>query len=257
MEHELESALEAPSYPSVRELIQASPGAKPVWWPGSNPRFVGSDFLGVSMATLPRGGAAHDPAPVVSPIPGRASTESARERPDRAGKASIGRPLRLASGRGVRAAVRVVPCSTACDRGVRRSCRRERRATRRKAEQQPEREHRRCAAATQSVVTSNVAELVIDAPSAASAFVLAGSLADYGARAVVEDGVWRVVVQRCSASGAGLPGALSHVRRWLADCGFPTTSVTLDGETYLLDGSLDGSANGKRRNGTSAGQKTD
>jgi hypothetical protein len=44
---------------------------------------------------------------------------------------------------------------------------------------------------------------------------------------------------------------------WLVECGFPTALVTLNGETYLLDGSLDGAANGKQRNGTSAGQKTD
>jgi hypothetical protein len=39
----------------------------------------------------------------------------------------------------------------------------------------------------QVVATSIVAELLIEAPSAATAFVLAGSLADYAARAVFED----------------------------------------------------------------------
>jgi hypothetical protein len=111
----------------------------------------------------------------------------------------------------------------------------------------------------QRLATPITAELLVEAPSAASAFLLAGSLADYAARAVPEDGAWRVVVQRCSSTAGGVPGALSRVRTWLAECGFPTASVTLNGETYLLDGSLDGNANGKQRNSrarTSAGQET-
>jgi hypothetical protein len=112
----------------------------------------------------------------------------------------------------------------------------------------------------QRVATQITAELLVEAPSAGSAFLLAGSLADYAARAVQEDGAWRVVVQRCRSTAGGVPGALSRVKTWLAECGFPTTLVTLNGETYLLDGSLDGAANGKQRNarhGTSAGQETD
>jgi hypothetical protein len=91
----------------------------------------------------------------------------------------------------------------------------------------------------QPVAASLAAEFVIAAPSAAAAFVLAGSLADYGARAVVEDGAWVVVVQRCSAFREGLSGALSRVRTCLTEFGFPAASVTLNGATYLLDGSAD------------------
>jgi len=85
-------------------------------------------------------------------------------------------------------------------------------------------------------------ELLIEAPSAVSAFLLAGSLADYGARAVVEEGTWRVAVDRCSSFSEGTPGALSRTREWLAACGLATASVSLNGETYLLDGSADGSS---------------
>jgi hypothetical protein len=88
--------------------------------------------------------------------------------------------------------------------------------------------------------SSLLPELLIEAPSAASAFVLAGSLANYRARATVEGGVWRVVVDRCSSFSDGVPGALSRASQWLAECGLATTRVTLNGETYLLDGSTDG-----------------
>ena len=87
--------------------------------------------------------------------------------------------------------------------------------------------------------TSGVSELVIEAPSAAAAFLLAGSLADYGARAVVDESACRVVIDRCSSFSEGAPGALSRTRRWMAECGLATAAVKLDGETYLLDGSTD------------------
>jgi hypothetical protein len=90
-----------------------------------------------------------------------------------------------------------------------------------------------------SVPLSVSAELVIEAHSAASAFVLAGSLAEYGARAIVEGQAWWVVVDRCSSFSEGISGALSRTRSWLSECGLATTSVTHNGETYLLDGSLD------------------
>jgi hypothetical protein len=87
-------------------------------------------------------------------------------------------------------------------------------------------------------------ELFIEAPSAASAFVLAGSLAEYGARAVVEGGAWRVVVDRCSSFSEGRTGALSRTKQWLAEFGIATTSVTIDGETYALDSSPNGVTTG-------------
>jgi len=91
-----------------------------------------------------------------------------------------------------------------------------------------------------SGAASPASELLIEAPTAAAAFVLTGSLADYGARAVVEGGVWRVVVDRCSSFSEGTPGALSRTRQWLSECGLAAARVTLNGETYLLDGSADG-----------------
>jgi hypothetical protein len=90
-----------------------------------------------------------------------------------------------------------------------------------------------------SATTSGWSELVIEAPSPAAAFVLAGSLAHYRARPVVEGGAWRVVVDRCSSFSEGVPGALSRTKQWLAACGVATASVTLHGETYLLDASTD------------------
>jgi hypothetical protein len=83
-------------------------------------------------------------------------------------------------------------------------------------------------------------ELLIEAPTAAAAFVLAGSLAEYGARAVVEEGAWRVVVDRCSSGSKGVSGALSRARQSLAACGLATATMTLNGETHLLDCSTDG-----------------
>ncbi len=91
-----------------------------------------------------------------------------------------------------------------------------------------------------SAAASLSPELVIEAPTAAAAFVLAGSLAEYGARALVEEGVWRVAVDRCSSFPEGTPGALSRTKQWLAACGLDTARVTLDGETYTLDCSADG-----------------
>ena len=91
-----------------------------------------------------------------------------------------------------------------------------------------------------SGTVSPSAELLIEAPSAASAFLLAGELAEYGARAAAERGAWRVVVDRCSSFPEGAPGALSRTRGWLAECGLATANVTLNGETYLLDCSTHG-----------------
>ena len=89
---------------------------------------------------------------------------------------------------------------------------------------------------TGSATASLSPELLIEAPSAAAAFLLAGSLAGYGARAIFESGAWRVAVDRCSSFSEGVPGALSRTSQWLVACGLATTSVTLNGETYLLDG---------------------
>jgi len=93
-----------------------------------------------------------------------------------------------------------------------------------------------------SGTTSRSSELLIEAPSAGTAFVLAESLADYGAEAVVEGGVWRVAVDRCSSFSEGVPGALSRARESLAACGLTAANMTLNGESYLLDCSTDGAS---------------
>jgi len=90
-----------------------------------------------------------------------------------------------------------------------------------------------------SETTSASSDFVIEAPSAAAAFVLAGSLAHYGARPVIEGGAWRVVVDRCNSFSEGTAGALSRTKQCLAACDVATASVTLHGETYLLDASTD------------------
>jgi hypothetical protein len=84
------------------------------------------------------------------------------------------------------------------------------------------------------------ADLLIEVPSAPAAAGLAGSLADYGARAVVEEGAWLVVVDSCDASFGRAPGALSRTKRWMAERSLPAASVRLYGKSYLLDGSTDG-----------------
>jgi hypothetical protein len=92
----------------------------------------------------------------------------------------------------------------------------------------------------ESETTSRSSELLIEAPSAATAFVLAESLADYDAQLVVEGGVWRVAVDRCGSFSEGVPGALSRARQSLAACGLTAANMTLNGESYLLDCSTDG-----------------
>ena len=91
-----------------------------------------------------------------------------------------------------------------------------------------------------SEAASLAAELLIEMPSAAAASGLAGSLADYGARVVVEEGAWLVVVESCDSSFARAPGALSRTKRWMAERSLPSASVRLYGKTYLLDGATDG-----------------
>jgi hypothetical protein len=100
------------------------------------------------------------------------------------------------------------------------------------------------ASANGSAAASIASEVSIEAPSAAAAFVLAGSLAEYGARAMLEHGVWRVAVDRCPSCSEGAPGVLSRTRRWMAECGVGRASVTLNGETHLLDSTADGSTTG-------------
>jgi hypothetical protein len=85
-----------------------------------------------------------------------------------------------------------------------------------------------------------VPELVVEVPSAVSAFVLAGSLADFGARAVLEEDTWQVVVDRCSSFSAGTLGVLSRTKSWMAEWGLASASVRLDGKAYLLEASAGG-----------------
>jgi hypothetical protein len=187
------------------------------------------------MATLARGGAAHDLATVVSP----SQDEQAQSPPEdglieRARQALVGRYGLLPN--------EAFELLSALARSQQRSIEEfaesvVRTGGRLDGEPSSTSQESVIKAPPLSIARGAVAELVIEAPSAAAAFLLAGSLADYGARAVFDDGIWRVVVQRCSSSVGGVPGALSRVRMGLAECAFPRASVTLDGETYLLEGS--------------------
>jgi hypothetical protein len=187
------------------------------------------------MATLARGGAAHDLATVVSP----SQDEQAQSPPEdglieRARQALVGRYGLLPN--------EAFELLSALARSQQRSIEEfaesvVRTGGRLDGEPSSSSQESVIKAPPLSIARGAVAELVIEAPSAAAAFLLAGSLADYGARAVLDDGIWRVVVQRCSSSVGGVPGALSRVRMWMAECAFPRASVTLDGETYLLEGS--------------------
>ena len=83
-------------------------------------------------------------------------------------------------------------------------------------------------------------ELLIEAPSAASAFVLAGSLAEYGARAVVEGGSLagrRRSLQLLLRGAAGCSRAHEKVARrsWSSD-----DLGDSERDTYRLDGSANG-----------------
>jgi hypothetical protein len=85
-----------------------------------------------------------------------------------------------------------------------------------------------------SDVGSRSALLRIEAPSAAAAFVLAGSLGKYRARAVAEAGQWIVVIPPQGAAQGVIHDALSVTRDWLIECDVPATSVTVDGQSHLL-----------------------
>jgi ANTAR domain len=91
-----------------------------------------------------------------------------------------------------------------------------------------------------SGAASHAADLLIEVPPAQAASGLADSLADYGARSVIEEGTWLVVVDSCDACFARAPGALSRTKRWMAERSLPSASVRLYGKSYLLDGSTDG-----------------
>ena len=75
-----------------------------------------------------------------------------------------------------------------------------------------------------------------EAPSAATAFILAAALSDYHARAVSEEDAWAVVVDLRLAGAGATPAVLSRTRDWLVEIDLPATSVSLDGETGLLEG---------------------
>jgi hypothetical protein len=79
--------------------------------------------------------------------------------------------------------------------------------------------------------------LRIKAPSAAAAFVLVDLLDGYGATATPEaGGEWVIHVGLLGNRQNAVPASLGFVRQWLEMCGLPSTSVTLDSETYLLRG---------------------
>lgn len=77
-------------------------------------------------------------------------------------------------------------------------------------------------------------QLSIDAPSAAAAFVLAGSLGRLRARAVYRGDAWVVLVSPLRGGPSAIAQALSATRDWLLECNVPATSVSYDGRTHLM-----------------------
>ena len=83
----------------------------------------------------------------------------------------------------------------------------------------------------------SAALLQIDAPTAAAAVVLAGSLEKFQARTVRDAGRW-LVLARPVPAGSGSHGsvskALTIIREWMLECGVPATTITYDGQSHLL-----------------------
>jgi hypothetical protein len=77
----------------------------------------------------------------------------------------------------------------------------------------------------------------ISSPTATAAFVLVELLDEYHATANFDEhGRWQVVVP-LDESGPSRVCVISATREWLERCGLPFTSITLDGQTHLLQGS--------------------
>jgi hypothetical protein len=80
-------------------------------------------------------------------------------------------------------------------------------------------------------------DLLIEAPSAAAAVVLAGSLGSFGARAEHQSDRW-VVLVRPDSPGGGHQGTIGEVlsvtRRWLLECNVSATSVFYDGQAHVM-----------------------
>lgn len=81
--------------------------------------------------------------------------------------------------------------------------------------------------------------LRVSSPTAEAALALAELLAGHGATAGRDaDGGWEVMVPLMGAGRGTIPEALAATREWLDGYGLRSTSVTLDGHTHLLRGSL-------------------
>ena len=76
--------------------------------------------------------------------------------------------------------------------------------------------------------------LRIEAPSAAAAFVLAGSLGKSAARATLEEDRWVVLVSLGSGGPSAITEALSATREWLLECNVAATTLSYDGQTHVM-----------------------
>lgn len=84
-----------------------------------------------------------------------------------------------------------------------------------------------------------MATLTFTSPTAAAAFVLVDLLAEHCHADTTRrlDGSWEVQVALDNARRSTVPASLAAAAEWLDLCGLSQTSVTLDGDTYLLPAS--------------------
>ena len=83
--------------------------------------------------------------------------------------------------------------------------------------------------------------LAFTSPTAAAAFILVDLLAEHCRADTTRrpDGSWEVHVALDKAPRSTVPATLATAAEWLDECGLSATTVTLNGDTYLLPRSED------------------
>jgi hypothetical protein len=73
-------------------------------------------------------------------------------------------------------------------------------------------------------------------PTAAAAYVLVDLLTEHcrATATALADRSWEVRVDLEGAPRDAVPLSLAAAKAWLAECGLPSSSVSLDGHTHLL-----------------------
>jgi hypothetical protein len=82
-----------------------------------------------------------------------------------------------------------------------------------------------------------MSSLRISSPSAAAAFVLVDLLETHCGATRAEphrDGSWQITLDLNGGSRSSVAQALSVAQEWLAQCGLPAASITIDEELHLL-----------------------